>query len=431
MLARAALAAALVAGYGLLTRWGPALADEYVYLSGAHHFALTGSLDARFYDVRAILARGHPHQDVHSPGYVILLGALTAVVGGGYGTAVGLNAAAFVASSLLVFVLARTLGLDERAAGLAGTLYLVLPVYLPFVFWAMPEVLLGTLFLAALVLAARGSDRTWAAVASGLVFGLGLLVRESLVFGLPAILVCLRDARRRSAFLATVALFVVCIHVPLSRQRAPGGVNFWSTPADVRRPGGFAPWHAARDGEVGPRPGQHLAPGGLQRVRTGRPQPDREGNPRPVPGAGPGGGSASALRKPARGSSGYGAVPGLALSPALHAHAVRPRTLGRLPVPDVPHARASPLDRAPVTRPGGDLALDPSHAIRPGLRRAPGGGVDHPRQIQIVTAAPPGGDLELRRALCRAAADRPHRGAQRLPFRLASLSDGGHLHPAR
>src|SRR6188508_2397310 len=116
MLARAALAAALVAGYGLLTRWGPALVDEYVYLSGARHFALTGSLDARFYDVRAILARGHPHQDVHSPGYVILLGALTALVRGGYGTAVGLNAAAFVASALLVFVLARTLGLDERAA---------------------------------------------------------------------------------------------------------------------------------------------------------------------------------------------------------------------------------------------------------------------------------------------------------------------------
>ena len=57
MLALAALAAALLAGYGFLTRWGPALADEYVYLSGARHFARTGSLDARFYDARAILAR--------------------------------------------------------------------------------------------------------------------------------------------------------------------------------------------------------------------------------------------------------------------------------------------------------------------------------------------------------------------------------------
>jgi hypothetical protein len=251
MLALAALALALLAGYGLTTRWGPALADEYVYLSGARHFARTGSLDARFYDARAILARGHPHHDVHGPGYVILLGALTALVRGGYGTAVGLNAAAFVAGALLVSVLARALGLDGRAAWLAGALYLVLPGFLPFVFWAMPEVLLGTLFLGALVLAVRGGERTWAAVASGLMLGFGLLVRESLVFGLPAILAGLRDGRRRAAFLATVVLFVACVHVPLSRQRAPGGVNFWSTPADVKRPGGFAPWHAARDGEVG------------------------------------------------------------------------------------------------------------------------------------------------------------------------------------
>jgi 4-amino-4-deoxy-L-arabinose transferase-like glycosyltransferase len=251
MLALVALAVTLLAGYGLRTRWGPALADEYIYLSGARHFARTGTLDARFYDARAILARGHPHQDVHSPGYVILLGALTALVRGGHGTAVGLNAAAFVAGALLVFAFARTLGLDDRAAGLAGALYLVLPGFLPFVFWAMPEVLLGTLFLGALVLAVRGGERTWAAVASGFVLGFGLLVRESLVFGLPAILAGLRDKRRRAAFLATIVLFVACVHVPLSRQRAPGGVNFWSTPADVRRPGGFAPWHAARDGEVG------------------------------------------------------------------------------------------------------------------------------------------------------------------------------------
>jgi hypothetical protein len=48
-----------------------------------------------------------------------------------------------------------------------------------------------------------------------------------------------------------VVLFVLCVHVPLSRQRAPGGVNFWRTPADARRPLGFAPWHAARGGDLG------------------------------------------------------------------------------------------------------------------------------------------------------------------------------------
>jgi hypothetical protein len=250
VLALAALAAVLLSGYGLRTRWGPALADEYVYLAGARHFARTASLDARFYDARAILARGHPHQDVHGPGYVILLGSLTALVRGGYGTAVGLNAAAFIAGALLVYALSRALALDVRAALVAGGLYLLLPGYLPFVFWVMPEVLLGTLFLGALVMAVRWGDHTWAALAAGLVLGLALLVRESVAFGTPAILAVLRDGRRRAAMLAAFVAFVACVHVPLSRQRAPGGVNFWRAPADPSRPAGFAPWHAARDGNL-------------------------------------------------------------------------------------------------------------------------------------------------------------------------------------
>jgi hypothetical protein len=245
-----ALAVLLLAGYGLVARLGPALADEYVYLAGARHFARTGSLDARFYDARAILAVGHPHQDVHGPGYVLLLGSLTALVRGDYRTAVGLNVVAYLAGVLLVYRLTRDLGFGDRAAALAGALYLILPAFLPFVFWAMPEVLLGTLFLGILVLAVRAGDRTWAAVAAGLLLGFGLLVRESMAFGLPAVLAALRDTRRRTAFLAAAALFVVFVHVPLSAQRAPGGVNFWGAPADVSRPGGFAPLHAARGGEV-------------------------------------------------------------------------------------------------------------------------------------------------------------------------------------
>jgi hypothetical protein len=241
----------LLAGYALVAQLGPALADEYVYLAGARHFARTGSLDARFYDARAILAKGHPHQDVHGPGYVLLLGSLTALVRGAYGTAVGLNVVAYLAGVLLVYRLTCDLGFGERAAGLAGALYLIVPAFLPFVFWAMPEVLLGTLFLGVLALAVRGGDRTWAAMASALVFGFGLLVRESIAFGAPAVAVALRDTRRRVAFLATLALFVAFVHVPLSAQRAPGGVNFWGAPADESRPGGFAPWHAAREGALG------------------------------------------------------------------------------------------------------------------------------------------------------------------------------------
>jgi hypothetical protein len=242
------LGLALLAAYGRIAQLGPALADEYVYLAGARHFAHTGSLDARFYDARAILAKGHPHQDVHSPGYIILLGSLTAVVKGGYSTAVGLNAVAYLAGAILVCQLSRGLGFGERAAWLAGALYLIVPAHLPFVFWAMPEVVLGTLFLGALVLAVQWGDRTWAAVLAGVVLGVGLLVRESVAFGAPAVWAAFRDGGRRSTFLATVALFVVLVHVPLSRERAPGAVNFWRSPVDARRPGGFAAWHAARDG---------------------------------------------------------------------------------------------------------------------------------------------------------------------------------------
>jgi hypothetical protein len=240
----------LLCGYALVAQRGPALADEYVYLAGARHFARTGSLDARFYDARAILAKGHPHQDVHGPGYVILLGAATALVRGGYGTAVGLNVVAYLAAVLLVYRLSRDLGRGVRAAGLASVLYLVTPAFLPFVFWAMPEVLLGTLVLGVLVVAVRWGDRTWAALAAGLALGLGLLVRESVAFGVPAVFVSLRDARRRIALVVTLALVVAFVHVPLSARRAPGGVNFWRAPAEGARPAGFAPWHAARAGEV-------------------------------------------------------------------------------------------------------------------------------------------------------------------------------------
>ena len=246
----AGLAAVLLLGYGLVTRHGPALADEYVYLAGARHFALTGSLDARFYDAQAILLRGHPHQDVHSPGYVILLGFLMSLVRGGYRTAVALNIAAYLASALLVHQLARGLGFGGRAARCSGALYLILPAYLPFVFWAMPEAILGMLFLGALVLAVRWGDRAAGAVLAGLVLGLGFLVRESFAFGALAAMAILRDRGKLRPFLATLALCIVLVHLPLSRDRAPGGVNFWADPPATAKPGGFAAVHAAQRGDL-------------------------------------------------------------------------------------------------------------------------------------------------------------------------------------
>jgi len=250
------LGAGLVLGQGLLARRGPALADEYIYLAGARFFAQSGGLDARFYDTEAILRQGYPHHDVHAPGYVIALGILSRLLGDGYSTAVLLNAVAYLLSALLVMSLALRLGHGEGPAYLAGALYLVLPVYLAYTYWAMAEVLLGALFLLALVLALALGERAWGAAATGVVWGAALLVRESAIFGLPAVFVV---TRRRLSFLAGAAFFVLLVYLPLSIDRAPGGANFWNPTSgrafgfeavqatlhgDLPRAAGFV-WHRA------------------------------------------------------------------------------------------------------------------------------------------------------------------------------------------
>ncbi len=223
----AAAAALLLAAYGASVRQGPALPDEFVYLAGARHFARTGGLAARYYDASAILRSGHPHHDVHAPGYVVVLGALSLLAGPGVAAAVALNAVAYVASGLLVYALARALDMEPARARLAGLLALTLPGVLPYVYWTMAETVLTALVLAALVLAARAEDRAGPGAAAGAVLGLAVLVRESAVFALPALLALVRGRPRRMA-LAAFAAFVVLVYAPLSRDRAPGGANFWA-----------------------------------------------------------------------------------------------------------------------------------------------------------------------------------------------------------
>src|SRR5207344_528825 len=100
-----------------------------------------------------------------------------------------------------------------------GLLALLLPGVLPYVFWAMPETVLGVLVLAALALAASGEEHPGRASAAGLVLGLALLVRESAVFVLPALLALLRGRARRAAVVA-FAGFALLAYAPLSRGRA-------------------------------------------------------------------------------------------------------------------------------------------------------------------------------------------------------------------
>lgn len=223
----ALVAVFLVIACGLFSQRGPALADEFIYLGGARHFAHTGGLDARYYDASAILRRGYPHQDVHAPGYVILLGAVMRVLGARYAAAVALNAVAYVASGLLVLRLARALGGTETAARLAALSFLLLPVSLAYVYWAMAELTLGLLVLAAIVIAVERGETAAGALATAFVLGLAFLVRESALFAVPAALLALRGRRQVWAFLGALALTVLALYVPLSLHRAPGGANFW------------------------------------------------------------------------------------------------------------------------------------------------------------------------------------------------------------
>jgi hypothetical protein len=266
-----ALAAVLAAGYAAATRHGPALADEYIYLAGARHFAETGRLDARYYDASAILKVGHPHQDAHSPGYAIVLGAAIAparvvlgnaatTVRGLYWTAVALNALAWLGMAWLARALALGLGLTPPAALVSGALLLLLPALLPYVFWSMPEVLVPAALLASLTLAVRRGDRLGGVVGAALLSGLAFLLRETSLFGLPAVIAALwgwpRRGRNLAVFAATLIAFLVLVHAPLSARR-PAGIRFWELPwghpAAVKAdspPSGGEMVHALRRGDV-------------------------------------------------------------------------------------------------------------------------------------------------------------------------------------
>lgn len=240
-------AATLAAAYGIGLRHGPALADEFIYLGSARHVAETGSLRARYYDADAILAIGYPHQDVHSPGYVLLLGLASFLVGPGYVTAVILNLMAYAGSALFARLLALELGVDPPGALAAGALTLLVPGLLPYVFWAMAECTLAAGVLATLWLAARSQGRALAGLAAGVALGLAFLVRESAVFVLPAALVLTRERARRFAVVGFAAVLLL-VYAPLSRHRAPGGANFWQPTSG--RAFGFQSVEAVRQGRI-------------------------------------------------------------------------------------------------------------------------------------------------------------------------------------
>jgi hypothetical protein len=245
----ALFAALLPLAYGGLTRHGPALADEFVYLGGARHLALTGSLNARYYDAHALLAQGYPHQDNHSPGYVLLLGGLVALVKGGYWTAVALNALAYIASGAGLYRLARHLGRSPSQSWIAVGLFVALPAVVPYLFWAMAELPVVALFLATLACAARWGGGLAGGALTGVVLGCAFLVRESSIFGLAAVLVLLRGKRAIAAFTVGLLATILLVYAPLSKNRSAGASNFWAP--TYGKEFGFEVVQSAIHGDVG------------------------------------------------------------------------------------------------------------------------------------------------------------------------------------
>ena len=193
--------------------------DEIIYLVGARNVLERGTLDTNFYLTYSLLRRGYPHRDVHMPGYVLALTPAVAAFGPTLGAAAFLNAMLFAASSALVYAIARAL-LPERAQAVtAAALFAVLPPFPGYLFVAYPELVVSFVFLAGLAVLVHSRGRAGAA-AAGVLYALGALFRETLLFALPLYLVRLPPRSRWRAFLPAAAATFALVVVPFAGQRA-------------------------------------------------------------------------------------------------------------------------------------------------------------------------------------------------------------------
>ncbi len=193
--------------------------DECIYLVGARNLVERGSLDTNYYLAGSLLARGHPHRDVHMPGYVLALAPFVRAFGATLFAASLLNVLLFFACILIVHALALALGCPEERALLAATLFAVLPPFPGYLFVAYPELLVTFALLGPLLLLLRAhgpAGAFWAGVA----FGLGALVRESLLLAFPLAMARLPRRELLRGFLPGALASLLLVVAPLSRDRA-------------------------------------------------------------------------------------------------------------------------------------------------------------------------------------------------------------------
>jgi hypothetical protein len=193
--------------------------DEAIYLVGARNVAERGSLDTNFYLTYSLLRRGHPHRDVHMPGYILALAPFVKAYGATLTAGVVLNAILYAGCILLVAAFARRVLADEAQAAAATLLFVVLPPFPGYLHIVYPEILVAFAQLAALtwLVHARGIA---GAIVAGVLYAGGALVRETLLVSLPVFFVRLprRDFWRGFAPAAVATLLLVV--APLSRDRA-------------------------------------------------------------------------------------------------------------------------------------------------------------------------------------------------------------------
>jgi hypothetical protein len=195
--------------------------DECIYLVGARNVVERGTLDTNFYVTYSVLRRGHPHRDVHMPGYVFALAPVVALLGPTLDAAALLNVVMFAGCAVLVAVIARRVLGEENLPAVAAAAFLfpVLPPFPGYLFVVYGELVFAFVFLAGIawVLSVRG---TAGAIGAGLLYGVGALFRESLLFALPLYFFLLDRRTFWRRFLPTAALTVLAVMGAFSRHRA-------------------------------------------------------------------------------------------------------------------------------------------------------------------------------------------------------------------
>ena len=194
--------------------------DECIYLAGARNVAERGTLQTNFYLTHSILMRGHPHRDVHMPGYILALAPFVRVFGETLTAAVVLNVAALAGSVVLLFAIGTKMTGSREIALVAAALLPLLPPFPGYVAVAYPEVVVTLAFLAGVAWLAGGGGGAAHAAAAGVLFVLGGLFRETLWIALPVYFAMLPPRRFWRVFApAALVTFVVVIR-PLSSDRA-------------------------------------------------------------------------------------------------------------------------------------------------------------------------------------------------------------------